>query len=127
MVTPIRVTSSDGSGGHSPSLDLLAPAFDLDAVANGIVLIELEASITSSHGGSGFGVSAESIFRGTGMVTVSALKRLAVYTFRNSTAAHRATAVSMPIYNNNVLLGHLQLFLGKNANAEVGYGFITFG
>ena len=99
----------------------LVPAFDLEAAVNGIVLVELEASITSGHGGAGFGVSAEPTSRGTGMVTVSALKRLADYT--TGTAAQRAVAVSMPIYNNNVLLGHLQLFLGKNSLAQVGYGF----
>ena len=120
VMPSIRVTSSDGSGAYS--FNLLAPAFDLNAVANGIVLVELEASIRPSHGGSGFGVSAEQTFRGTGMVTVSALKRLAVYVSGN-TAAQRAVAVNMPVYNNNVLLGHLQLFLGKNASAEVGYGF----
>ena len=122
VVPSISVTTNQDQGRYS--LNLLAPAFDLDAVANGIVLIELEATITRPRpAGVGFGVPAGPIFRGTGMVTVSALKRLADYTFRTS-PAQRAVAVSMPIYdNNNVLLGHLQLFLGKNANADVGYGF----
>ena len=112
---------------------LLAPAFDLDAVDNGVVWAEVEATVgTGASSTLGIGAEQGRTYRESNMVTVSALKRMGTYT-TGGTAVQGAVAASMPVYNyiynyvtytgTNELLGYLRLYLGKNARSELGYVF----
>ena len=97
----------------------IAPTFDLDDYADGLVTAEVEFT-RGAASGPGLGAGAGASFRAVGVASTGALQRLPAYAAGGAALAGIEVA-AVGVFAGTTERGALSLHLARNANNEVGY------
>ena len=98
---------------------LIAPTFDLDDFADGLVMAEVEITRGTASSGLGLGAGAGAAYRQVGFATTGALRRQVVYSAGG--VIEGIEMASVGVFQGAAQRGTVSLWLARNAQNQVGY------